>query len=51
MTNLLIGIFIGVCGILATQDPTVIEFGRSTINGVATDMVKATSDIAVVVSH
>ncbi|SVA30471.1 uncharacterized protein METZ01_LOCUS83325 [marine metagenome] len=49
--QILIGILIGVVGVLAYQDPTVLEFIRSNINDLSTYMVKATSDVAVVVSH
>jgi|TARA_B100001013_G_scaffold205237_1_gene124492 hypothetical protein len=51
MTQILIGILIGVTAVLAYQDPTVIEYIRSNINDLSTYMVKATSDVAVVVSH
>ncbi len=49
--QILLGITIGVVGILAYQDPEVIEFIRSSINELATFLVKETSDVAVVLSH
>ena len=49
--QILLGITIGVVGVLAYQDPTVIELIRSNINELATFLVKETSDVAVVLSH
>jgi len=43
MTKILIGIFIGVVGILAWQDPTVTEFFRSNINELAVSLASNTS--------
>ena len=49
--QILFGITIGAVGILAYQDPAVLEFIRSSINELATFLVKETSDVAVVLSH